>query len=47
LARQVAELGGNVAVLDYLPQPDDEFHELEKVFGIKARYYRYVNFSTL
>ncbi|KAH8691882.1 short chain dehydrogenase [Talaromyces proteolyticus] len=40
LARQVAELGGNVAVLDYLSQPDDEFDELEKTFGIKARFYQ-------
>lgn len=41
LARQVAELGGDVAVLDFLKEPHKDFYELEKDFGVKVRYVRY------
>ena len=41
LARGVAELGGDIAVLDILEEPDKDFNDLESTFGIRARYYRY------
>ena len=37
-ARAVAEFGGNVAVLDVLPQPVDDFHNLDKEFGVRTAY---------
>ncbi|KAK2813956.1 hypothetical protein FQN50_000357 [Emmonsiellopsis sp. PD_5] len=36
----VAEVGANVAVLDLLDQPHDDFYLLEKELGVKAKLYR-------
>ena len=38
-ARAVAEYGGNVAVLDVLPNPVDDFQNLSKEFGVKTAYF--------
>lgn len=41
IARGVAELGGDVAILDTLEQPEDEsFEDWASDFGVKARYFR-------
>jgi Enoyl-(Acyl carrier protein) reductase len=37
-ARAVAEFGGNVAVLDILPKPVDDFQKLSKEFSVKTAY---------
>ncbi|KAK2749544.1 hypothetical protein FQN55_003244 [Onygenales sp. PD_40] len=36
----VAEVGANVAVLDLLDQPHDDFYLIEKELGVKAKLYR-------
>src|SRR5690349_5646747 len=36
--RAIAEMGGNVAVLDVLDSPVKDFGSLEPEFGVKARY---------
>jgi len=38
ICKAVAQMGGNVAVIDALPEPVEEFHTLEKKFGIKATF---------
>lgn len=40
ICKAVAQLGGNVAVLDALPEPVDEFHTLGSKHGVKAFYER-------
>lgn len=40
ITKAIAQLGGNVAVLDVLPKPLDEFEELSSKYGIKAHYER-------
>ena len=35
-ARAVIEYGGNVALLDVLPNPVDDFQNLSKEFGVKT-----------
>lgn len=40
ITRAIAEMGGNVAVLDVLDAPVKDFGTLEHDFGIKARYLR-------
>jgi len=42
LARGAAELGSDLAVLDTLEKPYDDFYTLEKDLGVKANYYRFV-----
>ncbi len=37
-ARAIAEYGGNVAILDVLPNPVDDFHNLAQEFGVKTSY---------
>ena len=36
--RAIAEMGGNVAVLDVLPKPVDDFENLSTEFGAKTPY---------
>lgn len=38
ITRAIAEMGGNVAVLDVLDSPVKDFSSLEGEFGVKARY---------
>lgn len=38
IAKAVAQLGGNIAVLDALPKPSKEFHALSSDYGIKTVY---------
>ncbi|KAK3715522.1 hypothetical protein LTR37_007010 [Vermiconidia calcicola] len=38
ICKAIAQLGGNVAVIDALPEPVEEFHTLEKKYGTKAFY---------
>ncbi|KIW14674.1 hypothetical protein PV08_07458 [Exophiala spinifera] len=38
ITRAIAEMGGNVAVLDVLPSPVEDFGTLEGDFGVKSRY---------
>jgi FlaA1/EpsC-like NDP-sugar epimerase len=40
LAYAVAQSGANVAVLDSLKEPHEDFWQLEKKFGIKAKMYQ-------
>ena len=40
IAKAVAQLGGNIAVLDALPQPSKEFYALSSDYGIKTVYER-------
>lgn len=40
LAHAVAQSGANVAVLDSLKAPHEDFWQLEKKFGIKAKMYQ-------
>jgi NAD(P)-dependent dehydrogenase (short-subunit alcohol dehydrogenase family) len=42
LAYAVAQAGSNVAVLDCLPEPHDDFAQLRD-FGAKVEYYKYAN----
>ncbi|KAF6781497.1 short-chain dehydrogenase reductase sdr [Colletotrichum sojae] len=39
-ALAVAEVGGNVAVLDAAEEPHEHFYEIEKKYGTKFKYYR-------
>ncbi|CAJ0552448.1 Ff.00g064270.m01.CDS01 [Fusarium sp. VM40] len=45
----VAEVGGNVAIIDVLDKPHDHFNKLESEFGIKAKLYKsdVTNYETL
>lgn len=36
----VAEVGGNVAIIDTLPEPHEHFYKLEKEYGVKVKLYR-------
>lgn len=38
----VAEVGGNVAIIDLLDEPHDHFKKLETEFGVKVKLYKYV-----
>lgn len=40
ICKAIAQLGGNIAVVDALPQPAEEFHNLSKDYGIKSMYER-------
>lgn len=40
ITRAITEMGGNVAVLDVLDAPVEDFGTLEHDFGVKARYLR-------
>jgi sorbose reductase len=40
LARAAAELGSDVAVLDILEKPHDEFFSIANDFGVRVKYYR-------
>ena len=40
ICKAIAQLGGNIAVLDALPQPSKEFHALSNDYGIEAFYER-------
>lgn len=47
-ALAVAEVGGNVAVLDAAEKPHDHFYEIQtRHCEISLRYYRYVHPSTI
>lgn len=39
-ARGIAEFGGNVAILDYSPSPVKDFVNIEREFGVRAKYIR-------
>ncbi|KAF5553678.1 short-chain dehydrogenase reductase sdr [Fusarium mexicanum] len=45
----VAEVGGNVAIIDVLDKPHDHFNKLESEFGIKTKLYKsdVTNYETL
>ena len=38
ICKAIAQLGGNVAVIDALPEPVEEFHTLETKYGTKTFY---------
>lgn len=38
----VAEVGGNIAIIDLLDKPHDHFHKLETEFGVKVKLYKCV-----
>jgi NAD(P)-dependent dehydrogenase (short-subunit alcohol dehydrogenase family) len=38
ICKAIAQLGGNVAVIDALPEPVDEFHQLGQKYGTKATF---------
>ena len=38
----VAEVGGNVAIIDLLDKPHDHFRKLETEFGVKVKLYKSV-----
>ena len=38
ICKAVAQLGGNIAVIDALPEPVEEFHTLGDKYGVKAFY---------
>jgi len=38
ISRAVAELGGNVAIMDVLDKPDPEVESLSSEFGVETRY---------
>lgn len=40
ITKAIAQMGGNVAVIDSLPQPVEEFHTLAEKFGNKATYHQ-------
>jgi NAD(P)-dependent dehydrogenase (short-subunit alcohol dehydrogenase family) len=40
ICKAIAQLGGNIAVLDALPQPSEEFHALSNDYGVEAFYER-------
>jgi len=43
LARGAAELGSDIAILDTLESPHEDFIELQNDFGVKVKYYQYVS----
>jgi sorbose reductase len=40
ICKAVAQLGGNIAILDHLPEPVNEFNSLKSKYGVKASYTR-------
>ena len=36
MCKAIAQVGGNIAIIDALPEPVEEFHTLEQKYGIKA-----------
>lgn len=38
ISQAIAQLGGNIAVLDALPEPSEEFHHIGKTHGVRASY---------
>jgi hypothetical protein len=38
----IAEAGGNVAILDALPEPHEHYYKLQKGYGVKVQLYKYV-----
>lgn len=38
ITRAIAQMGGNVAIFDLLPEPEKEFNDLASKYGIKAVY---------
>ncbi|EQB44928.1 short chain dehydrogenase [Colletotrichum gloeosporioides Cg-14] len=48
-ALAVAEVGGNIAILDAAQEPHDHFYQIEKAHEIKIKYYRsdVTNYKTL
>lgn len=40
ICKAIAQLGGNIAVVDALPQPEKEFNNLSNDYGIKTMYER-------
>lgn len=36
----IAEVGGNVAILDALEKPHEHFYKLQKEFKVKVKFYR-------
>lgn len=38
ITRGIAEMGGNVCVMDALPEPVKDFESLSKEFGIRTKY---------
>ena len=43
IVRGCAELGANVAALDVLDEPADDFPDIRVDLGVKAQYYRSVS----
>jgi sorbose reductase len=43
----IAEVGGNIAILDALEKPHEHFHKLEKEFKVKVKFYRQVVISNM
>lgn len=37
-AKAIAQLGGGVAIVDALPEPVEEFHNLGQIYGVKTSY---------
>jgi sorbose reductase len=42
LAFAIAEVGGNIAILDALEQPHEHFYRLERDYNVKVKFYRRV-----
>lgn len=40
ITRAIAEMGGNVAVVDASPKPVQDFAYLEQEFGVKTRFFQ-------
>ena len=40
MAKSIAQLGGGIAVLDFLEKPIDEFHTLKDKYGVKTSYHQ-------
>ena len=38
VAKAIAQLGGGVAVIDILPEPEEEFHTFAKRYNVKTSY---------
>jgi len=45
VTRAIAEMGGNVAVLDRLEAPVKDFELLPELFGVKLKYIRCLQYS--
>jgi sorbose reductase len=40
ISKAIAQLGGNIAVLDALPEPSQEFHSISSSHGVQTSYQR-------